>query len=124
MAKGSTATAEASEAPVSDLIASMAVEEEVTVPLRGRGFDPDVIAIRAELEKSLEEGTARSFPNCADDKYRETLSRKVRTAGEKMTGKPEIKVSTRFDKSNNKLIWGPKSVLDALANKHKAPKAS
>jgi hypothetical protein len=107
------------EAPVTGLLASMEVEEEVTVPLRGRGFDPDVIAIRGELEKALEEGTARSFTNCQDQKHRDTLARKIRTAGEKMTGRPIIKISTRYDGSSGKLIWGPKSVLDALASKYK-----
>lgn len=101
---------------VSELLKSMEVETEVHTPMRGRGYDPDVIAIREELEKALKEGTARSFPNCSDAKVRETLARKVRSAGEKMRGKDEIKVATRYDQAQDKLIWGPKEVLDKLSS--------
>lgn len=108
----------ATESTVSELFASMEVEESIHVPLRGRGLDPDVIKIREELEKMLTEGTARSFPNVEADK-REFYARKVRSAGAMKTESlgEEIKVTTRYDKNTKKLIWGPDSVLKALVAK-------
>ena len=115
-AKAATTTA-TPEAPVSDLLAGMEVVEKVTLPRRGRGVDPDTIAIRKVLVQQMEEGTARSFSN-VDKEKRETFARKIRAAG-KLTNqgdeKGEIKVSTRYDESAQKLIWGPESVLDALS---------
>lgn len=101
----------------SDLFADMSVEKEITVPMRGRGYDPDTLRIREELEKALEEGTARSFHNCSDEKKREMLSRKIRTAGTQLAGRPEIKVATRYDKASDKLYWGPAEVIEKLQKK-------
>lgn len=101
------------ETAVSPLLASMQVETELNVPLRGRGFDQDVIDIRAELEKCQTENTARSFQN-VDEDNKETYARKVRSAG---AMNPEIEVATRYIKGAKKLVWGPKSVLDAIGGK-------
>lgn len=97
------------------LMDSMTTEDEVNTPIRGRGYDADTLAIREELEKCLTEGKARSFQNVPEDK-REDYARKVRTAGA-MRGKDPIKVSTRYDKANSKLIWGPADVLKQLSSK-------
>lgn len=101
--------------PVTGLLADMEIEESVTIPMRGRGYDSDVVGIRAQLEACLTDGTARSFKNVSEEK-REEYARKIRSAG-KMKGKPEIKVGTRYDKANSKLIWGPAEVLDTLSGK-------
>lgn len=111
--KGGTATAEGETETEASIFDDMEVEEKLTVPLRGRGFDADVLRIRQELEKMLDEGTARSFKNVTDEQ-REFYARKVRSAG---GINPEIKVATRYDKLNKKLIWGPEAVLNKLAGK-------
>lgn len=100
---------------VSELFQSMQVEDKINVPLRGRGTDPDVIKIREELETMLKDKTARSFQNVAADR-REFYARKIRAAAT-LKGHDEIKVTTRYDKATSKLIWGPDSVLKALAAK-------
>lgn len=114
------ATKTKDESTGSSLLDSMEVEEELNIPLRGRGYDPDVIAIRETLEQSLTDRKARSFKN-VEEGDRETYARKVRTAGE-MKGKPTIKVATRYDKHSKKLIWGPDEVLREMAGQ--APKSS
>lgn len=114
--KNQSTTSTETPAPVSELLAGMEVEESVGIPMRGRGYDADVLAIRAELEKCLIDGTARSFKGVSNDKKREEFARKVRSAGG-MKGKEEIKVGTRHDKINDKLIWGPAEVLNRLSQK-------
>jgi hypothetical protein len=113
-----TASTPKTDAAPTGLMASMEVVEKVTLPRRGRGVSEDVIAIRAELVKQLEAKTptARSFQNIEKDD-REVVARKIRAAGAltDRDDKGEIKVSTRYDASNKKLVWGPESVLNQLA---------
>ncbi len=105
------------EAPVvSGLLADMEIEDTLTIPMRGRKYDADVVAIRAELEKCIADGTVRVFKNVTDTARRDLLSRKVRSAGN-MKNKPVIKVATRWDDSTGKLHWGPASVVETLSQK-------
>lgn len=101
------------------LLSLMEVEETVDVPLRGRPIDPEVVAIRNELEKMLKDNTARSFRN-VDTDSKEFYARKVRNAGSlKSAEHPEgIPVATRYDRDNQKLIWGPQEVLRELSRKN------
>jgi len=111
-----TATAKKStDTPTTSILDNMELETELSTPIRGRGYSPDVIAIRAQLEASLTDGKARSFPNVPEDK-REEVARKIRAAGAMKNHDP-IKVSTRYVKATGKLIWGPASVLSALSSK-------
>lgn len=89
--------------------------DEITAPMRGRGPSADTLAVRAELEAQLKDRKGRSFSGVSKDD-KEKFSRLVRNAG-KMTGKPEIEVSTRFDPHNDKLLWGPKEVMEELQAK-------
>jgi hypothetical protein len=107
-------TTQKTEAPtVSSLMASMETVDTIDSPLRGRGYDADTLAIREQLEACLVDGKARSFPNVTEDK-REDYARKIRTAGA-MKNKDKIKVSTRYNKATQKLIWGPAEVLRKLS---------
>lgn len=116
-AKGTTKTAENDTTDevtdeVSDLFADMEIEEEVTASRGGgRQHTAEVLRIREELEKMVEQGdeaAARSFKNVNSDN-REEFARKIRSAG-KIS--PEIKVATRLDSDKGKLFWGPADVID------------
>lgn len=108
--KSETATT-TTAAKTPSLLDTMEVEESVLIPMRGRGFDPDVLAIRGELEKMQKEGGAvRSFKDVAEED-KETYGRKVRAAGKIA---PAIKVSTRYDKRTSKLFWGPSANFESL----------
>jgi hypothetical protein len=89
--------------------------EKLDEPLRGRGFSAEVIAVRAELEACLTDRQGRSFDDVSEDE-KEEYARIVRSAGS-MRGKDEIKVTTRYVRSTNKLLWGPKEVMDELSKK-------
>lgn len=103
---GSTASTSTS------LMDRMDTETELTIPLRGRGHDADVLAIRDELVKMKDENTARSFKD-VEKEDQEPYARKVRAAGKLA----DIEVATRYDADKKKLIWGPKSVLKELSGK-------
>jgi hypothetical protein len=81
-------------------------------PMRGRGFDDDVLAVREQLEASLEDGQGRTFNvEGVDEPGRKSLENLVRRAG---NIKPVIKVSVRSNKRANKITWGPKETMDKL----------
>lgn len=103
--------ATATTTPAVPALANMGVEDHIDGPLRGRGTSPEIEAIGAELQKCLEDGTARSFQNVEQDD-REVWARKIRTAGKNVG----IEVATRYVKNANKLVWGPRTVLQALSS--------
>ena len=105
---------EASTAALADL--GMEVEEKLELPLRGRQPDALIPAIRVQLEACLGDNTIRSFKNIPDNKTREKYARKVRSAGDMTTDAhgEVIPVLTRFDQANEKLFWGPESVMKTI----------
>jgi hypothetical protein len=94
------------------LLDDMEVEEQITVPLRGRGTDPDLPKIVEELKKCLVDRNARSFKGITKEN-REPKARLIRKAGEIA----EIEVTTRLDEPTGKLYWGPSEVMSEVAKR-------
>jgi hypothetical protein len=84
------------------------------LPRRGRAVSEDTKRIRETLETCLTEGTIRAIP--CNEEQQADLTRKIRNAA-KMSGKDEIKVTTRFDARNGKLYFGPAENFDKLSKK-------
>lgn len=102
----------AAEATPTGMLPQMEVEEDFNLPLRGKGFNQEVIFVRDQLIQCKEEGTVRSFKDIkAEDK--EKFARLIRKAGEMA----DIKPATRHDKATNKLYWGPEEVMKNLSQK-------
>lgn len=104
------ATEAAAEATPSGILPPMEVEDDFNLPLRGKGYNSEVMTVRDELVKCMDEGTIRSFQN-VDKEGKEKFARLIRKAGELA----EIKTATRHDKNTNKLYWGPEEVMRKLS---------
>lgn len=105
-------TATATKADTKNILGKMNKETAMPVPTRGRGLAPETIAVRDELIECMEKGEIRSFSDVTVEN-KEEFSRIVRNAGSHV----DFDISTRHDKAASKLYWGPKEVMDRLANK-------
>lgn len=94
------------------ILDKMSKEKEMPVPTRGRGLAPETIAVRDELNQCMKDRDIRSFSDVTVD-GKDDYARIVRNAANHV----DFEVSTRYDKSSKKLYWGPKEVMDELAEK-------
>lgn len=102
----------------------LVIEEETTVPprTRGRQFDPQTLQLKEQFLASEKDGRARSIMNVKTQDERNEWGRKLRSAANAID--PEYKIETRWDRENNKLVFGPEDVIKKLDEAQKANRAT